>query len=194
MPLIVLDGPDATGTSTQCGFLAERLRAQGFLVIQTAEPTSGPVGTEIRTMLRGGANVSPLELQLLFCKDRTWHVEHVLQPALDAGNVIICDRYWHSTIVYAAAQGLPTDELQRINDAFPQPAITFFTLPPFAVAMQRMQKRSEKDVFEKEDFQRRIHDEYWKLSRTGQNIHVIDTSGDKQVTASEIERLAKTVI
>lgn len=192
MPFIVLDGPDATGTSTHCRFLAERLTAQGKEVLLTAEPTDGPMGVQIRQILNEKEKLEPMALQMLFCADRAWHVEHVIAPALKAGKTIVCDRYWHSTIVYAAAQDLPTSELLKLNMTFPQPDVTIFTLPPIEVALKRMQKRSASDLFEKETFQRRLHEEYKKLAAQHPSITIVDTSGEKTAVADIIERLAKT--
>lgn len=182
---IVLDGPDATGTSTHTKFLSERLAAEGHTVLMTSEPTDGPIGKEIREYLKTG-DIDPMELQLMFTMDRAWHVENVIEPALEAGKIVVSDRYAHSTIVYAEAQGLDTAKLRELNDAFVQPDLTFFTLPPIAFSLEKLGKRDEKDVFEKEDMQQRIHAGYLKMATENPSIHVIDTSRPKEVYAEEI--------
>ncbi|MSR86685.1 dTMP kinase [Candidatus Peribacteria bacterium] len=186
---IVLDGPDATGTTTHAELLAARLTKEGHSVLLTSEPTDGPIGKQIRQALRAGT-MDPMELQLLFTKDRAWHVEHVIEPALKAGKIVVCDRYWHSTIIYAGAQGLDSTELKKLNNAFIQPSLVFFTLPPIEVSLKRMAKRTEKEIFEKEEMQRKIHDGYANLAKEQNGIRVIDTSGDKGATAETIYRIA----
>jgi dTMP kinase len=191
MPFIVLDGPDATGTSTHARLLAEKLTSDGWNVLVTAEPTDGPVGKRIREILNGKEKVSAEQLQEYFTDDRIWHVQHVIQPALELRQLVICDRYWHSTIAYAAAQGLPTEQLFARNFALPQPDLVLFTLPPVATALQRLEKRSTKDLFERESFQRAVHEQYHALAKTYPNIIVVDTSGDKESIAQEIVDVVK---
>lgn len=184
---IVLDGPDASGTSTHAQFLAERLRKEGHDVLLTSEPTDGPLGKEIRGDLRTG-KVDPMELQMLFTKDRAWHVEHVIAPALQAEKTVICDRYWPSTIVYAEAQGLDVTELKKMNNKFIQPDTTIFTLPPIEISLKRLTSRTSTEIFEREDLQRKIHEGYERMARENPRILVVDTSGEKVAVAAEIWR------
>ncbi len=187
---IVLDGPDASGTSTQTKLLVERLQKEGHEVMQTAEPTDGPVGKQIREFLKTGS-ADPMELQLLFTSDRAWHVKHVIEPALNAGKVVVCDRYWHSTIVYAESQGLDVSELKKLNNNFIQPDVVFFTLPPIEVSLKRLEKRASAEIFEREDLQRTIHDGYEEMAANNPEIHVIDTSGEKEATSNHIWNIVK---
>ena len=182
---IVLDGPDASGTSTHTELLAERLKSMGKDVLLTSEPTDGPIGKKIRGYLRSG-NIDPLNLQILFTQDREWHVTNVIQPALDAGKIVVCDRYWYSTIIYAEAQGLYAPELKEVNSKFIQPSLIFFTLPPIAVSLERMTSRATKEVFEKENIQRTIHDGYEQMAHADSSIYVIDTSGGKEDVSAQI--------
>lgn len=190
---LVLDGPDASGTSTHAAFLAERLRKEGHDVLLTSEPTDGPLGKEIREYLKNG-KIDAMELQLLFTKDRAWHVEHVVAPALKAGKTVICDRYWSSTIVYAEAQGLDATELKILNNKFIQPDVTIFTLPPIEISLQRLAKRASTEIFEQEDVQRKIHQGYERIARGDPRIIVIDTSGEKDAVAQEIWRHVRATL
>lgn len=187
---IVLDGPDASGTSTHSELLAERLRAEGRDVVLTREPTDGPIGKQIREFLTTGS-ADPMELQLLFTSDRAWHVKNVIEPALKDGKVIVCDRYWHSTIIYAEAQDLDSAELKKMNNNFIQPDIVIFTLPPVEVSLARLGKRPSKEVFEREDLQRNIHDGYETMATGDSSIQVIDTSGEKEVASNQIWTIVK---
>ncbi len=186
---IVLEGPDGSGTTTQTRLLAERLRAEGRDVLTTAEPTAGTVGAWIRQILRGGSGLSSLAVQLLFCADRAEHTERVILPALAAGKTVLCDRYWHSTVAYAEAQGLDPAVLAELNRAFVQPNHVVFALPPLSVCMERMDRRPEKEIFEHEELQKKIHAAYRRLADADRRIAVVDTSGAKDATAAEIARL-----
>ncbi|NOS67194.1 MAG: dTMP kinase [Candidatus Peribacteraceae bacterium] len=190
---IVLDGPDAAGTSTHVAMLAERLRAAGELVLATSEPTDGPVGKQIREFLKTG-EADPMELQFLFTTDRAWHVKNVIEPALQEGKNIVCDRYWHSTIVYAEAQGLASDQLKKLNTKFLQPDCVIFTLPPLQICLERLARRSEKEVFEKEELQKKIHAGYRAMAEDDRTIRIVDTSGKKEDCAEEIWEIVKPLL
>lgn len=190
---IVLDGPDATGTTTHAKLLAEGLEKKGHNVLLTSEPTDGPVGKKIRDYLKSGA-IDPLKLQMLFTSDREWHVKNVIEPALAEGKTVICDRYWHSTIVYAEAQDIDSTELKKINMKFIQPDCVFFTLPPIGISLTRMAKREEKEVFEREELQRTIHDGYRRMAIENPGIHVIDTSRTKKGVSAKIAEIVEACL
>ena len=183
---IVFDGPDGSGTTRQSTLLAERLRDAGETVLLTAEPTESHIGQEVRSLLHQDTLPSPDAVQLLFCADRANHVNTVIEPALSKRHTIICDRYILSTIVYGTAQGIDGDWLQGINAPFPQPDITFITLPPFEVCMERIARRDKRDQFEIENFQRRVYQEYKSIEDP--SVFFIDTSGSKDETADYVER------
>jgi dTMP kinase len=187
---IVLEGPDGSGTTTHAALLAERLRAEGLDVVQTAEPTDSPIGKCIRGYLASSEGISASPLQLLFCADRAWHVEMVIRPALAEGKVVVCDRYIPSTLVYGASQGLDTQWLRKVNSAFPAPDCLMFALPPLAVCLERIGRRSERELFETEILQQKIHAEYRKLADEDPSVTVLDTSGSKQETADAVYALA----
>ena len=186
MPLIVLEGPDGAGTTRHSKLLAERLIKEGHDVILTAEPTTGPIGTKIRAMLQGKDAPDAMTIQLLFCADRADHTAQIIRPALDAGKIVITDRYTLSTIVYGAAQGLDGAWLVSVNDAFPKPDQTFLLLPPYEVCAERVGRRATKDQFEVDVFQRKVYALYEKACQP--NIIKIDTSGKSEEVAEEILR------
>jgi len=103
--LIVFEGIDGTGKSTQMSLLARYLREKGLAVIETREPTNGQFGQQIRALYTNRKGVSPeLELEL-FLADRQEHVHNVLIPALQEGKIILCDRYFLSTAAYQGIVG-----------------------------------------------------------------------------------------
>ncbi len=191
---IVIDGPDGAGTTTHTKMLCEQLQKEGLNVAITAEPTDGPIGAWIRQLLRNGTSINPLALQLLFCADRSWHVSTVIEPAYFEGKIVISDRYTYSTMVYAKAQGIDTRELQALNDKFMKPDCVIFTLPPLEVALKRMEKRTERDIFEEEQLQRKIHEEYTALAKIDPSIQIVDSSKTKQETGQEIYTIVQRVL
>ncbi len=187
---IVLEGPDGSGTTTQCEFLAEKLKAEGHEVLLTAEPTSGDIGTSIRQWLKTGT-LSPDALQLLFTADRAEHVEKVIRPALLAGKVVICDRYIPSTVLYGVSQGLNAEWLEAVNSLFIRPDVMIFALPPLELCLKRIAKREQKDFFETEHVQRKLHILYHAYAESHPDIRIIDTSAAKEETATLVHSIVK---
>ena len=87
--LIALEGLDGCGKSTQQGRIAAALRADRYTVIETREPTDGPWGRRIREMARGAAPVAPEEELRWFVEDRARHVAETIEPALQAGRIVL---------------------------------------------------------------------------------------------------------
>ncbi len=191
--LIVLEGPDGSGTTLHSRLLAKRLEDQGKKVLLTAEPTDGPIGTFIREALQSG-KLSPDTLQLLFCADRSEHIARVIAPAMQEGKIVVTDRYISSTLAYGRALGLDEKWLLEVNKNFIQPDGTLFLLPPLEVALERLRKRSEKDILENEDLQARVHESYGALAKANTAISVIDTSAAKDEVAERIWNAVNTFL
>lgn len=112
---ISFEGVDGAGKSTQLRLLAERLRAAGHTVTTTREPGGAPGAEEIRRLLVEGepGRWSPEAETLLFTAARRDHVERTVRPALDRGDIVLCDRFADSTRVY---QGVVRAELRDMVD------------------------------------------------------------------------------
>lgn len=175
---IVFEGPDGAGTTRQSTLFVEKMQSEGKKVLLTAEPTDSPIGQEIRSILHSETLPSPDAVQLLFCADRANHIATVVEPALRNGTTVVCDRYILSTIVYGVAQGMDRAWLEAVNAAFPKPDMTFITLPPFDVCMQRINRRPSKDQFETEGFQRRVYEQYKSVEDP--TVTFVDTHGSKK--------------
>jgi dTMP kinase len=113
---ISFEGIDGSGKSTQARLLADRVRAAGREVVLTREPGGSPGAEEIRALvLQGDPDRWSAETEiLLFTAARRDHLERTIQPALDAGHIVICDRFADSTRMY---QGLSRGDLRGTVDA-----------------------------------------------------------------------------
>ncbi len=157
--LIFFEGIDGCGKTTQLARAADALRARGLEVVETREPTDGPHGRRIRAMARSGERVAPeTELQW-FLDDRREHVREVVEPALEAGRIVLSDRSYVSTVAYQGARGLDPEALLADCEAeFPHPdAVLLFTLSPER-GTQRIESRGgpREATFEELAFQRRV--------------------------------------
>lgn len=184
-PFIVIEGPDGAGTSSHSKLLTERLKSAGKDVLHTFEATDGPIGTSIREFLRNG-KLPGSAIQTMFTADRAWHVETVIKPALEKGQIVLCDRYALSTVIYGTAQGVDSTWLQTMNDHFIQPDLMILLLPPLKVCFERLGLR-EMDTFEANDsLQKRVYDLYTEQAAKMDPANVFDTSGNFEDVAAAI--------
>lgn len=102
---LVLEGPDGVGKSTIAAVLASRLKGDGYAVRTIREPGSTEIGEGIRNLLLSTRHTDPYLDLLLFTAARRQLVNEVIAPALQAGEIIVCDRFYHSTFVYQGVIG-----------------------------------------------------------------------------------------
>ena len=100
---IAFEGGDGAGKSTQVRLLAQALRARGRVVTVTRQPGGTDLGAAIRDLVLHGEHVSPRAEALLFAADKAHHVDQVVRPALDRGEVVVTDRYTDSSVAYQGA-------------------------------------------------------------------------------------------
>ncbi len=116
---IAFEGIEGSGKSTVLKSVAEHLENQGFSVVITREPGGSSLGRKLRPILLDARNTglrNRAEL-FLFLADRAQHVSEVIRPALDAGQIVLCDRYADSTIAYqGAGRGMDPDRVIAVND------------------------------------------------------------------------------
>jgi dTMP kinase len=115
---ITLEGPDGCGKTLQSKRLTSHLRSQGLDVLMTREPGGTAIGDQIRQVLMSLDNrqMDPKTEFLLFTASRAQLVKEVIRPHLDAGGVVVSDRYYDSSFAYQGyGHGLPLDELQSIT-------------------------------------------------------------------------------
>ncbi|MFV0437665.1 MAG: dTMP kinase [Desulfopila sp.] len=156
--LIVFEGIDGTGKSTQAKLLGDFLRHGGYQVLVTREPTDGEYGQKIRKLYSDRTLVSKKEELELFLADRRQHVETELIPALTAGQIVVCDRYFLSTIAYQGANGFACADLLRRNSFAPDPDLALILEVSTATSRRRITSgRGERpNAFEQEEMLDRV--------------------------------------
>jgi dTMP kinase len=190
---IVLEGLDGAGTTTQQSLLATRLRAAGYDVVTTREPTDGPIGGQIRQALRrrltlpGGQPLDPRTIALLFAADRIDHVRSVVEPALEAGKVVLCDRYAHSSLAYQAVE-CPVDWVATINAHARIADLVVWVDVDVDVAMSRIERRgAPSELYEHRAFLERTRAAYARAFELRPERWVrVDGSASPEVVEAEI--------
>lgn len=183
--LIVVEGIDGTGKSTQVRLLAEALRADGHHVVTSREPTDGPHGTRLRQSATTG-RLSPQEELELFLKDRREHVDSLIRPTLDAGGIVILDRYYFSTMAYQGGRGFDPQEIRRANEEFaPQPDLLLHLDLPVDDALARVGARDgSANQFEQHEALQHCSDVFHSL--TDDFVRRIDTTQPIEAVHADI--------
>jgi dTMP kinase len=155
---VVIEGIDGTGKSTQLHLLSEKLQQLGYAVVSTREPTEGPFGQKIRELFIDRQTVSHEEELELFIADRDQHVQEVINPALTDGCVVVCDRYYLSTVAYQGANGMDLEFIMEKNKDFPVPdlAIILEIEPDQGINRIQNQRNENPNTFEEESNLRKV--------------------------------------
>ncbi len=156
--LIVFEGTDGTGKSTQLQLLKKYLSAGRLSVTTTCEPTHGPFGIKIRELYHNRHKCSPEEELELFMADRRQHVSELINPALQRGEIILCDRYFLSTAAYQGAAGFDPETILKRNDFAPEPDLALLFHTPLAVGSKRIVsgRGDTLNDFEQLDFLKKV--------------------------------------
>jgi dTMP kinase len=170
---VVIEGIEGSGKSTLHKGLVERLRMDGRDVVVTREPGGTATGEAIRSIfLDRTLTVDPLTETFLVNAARAQHVFEVIRPALDAGRLVLCDRYTDSTMAYQGyGRGLDLASLQRLCDEATgglQPDLVMLIDLPVEAARARMEERSYSlDRIESQDaaFHERVRQGYLELAK-----------------------------
>jgi len=187
--LIVLEGIDGAGKSTQAEILMNRLHERGYDVAYFREPSEGKWGQEIKKKAADPDSLSPEEELDLFLKDRKENVEKNLRPALEKKKIVILDRYYFSTIAYQGAKGIDQKRIRRVNEEFVvEPDLVFFLDVDPREGLDRIKNRKKKDrLFERAEYLVKVR-EIFRSFRGERFIH-IDSSKPKKEISAEIEKI-----
>lgn len=151
--LIVFEGIDGVGKSSQCKHLQEYLSSRDIPCILLKEPSDGPIGAEIRKRAFEKKRLSPQEEYNSFVEDRKYNVKENIIPALNEGKIVILDRYYFSTMAYQGALGIDPQKIREENESFaPQPDFLFLLDLAVNDALKRINQNRETDGFEEKEY------------------------------------------
>jgi dTMP kinase len=176
MSFIVFEGIEGTGKTTLAKKAYEYLVAKGKSVLYTFEPTDGVYGKKIREA------VDRLTFETekdLFFRDRQEHVNNVIIPSMACGNIVICDRYYPSSVIYQGTMsGNPHSVLLENEKAFPYPDLTIIIDCHSSIAMSRLKDRRRLDKFERNEVNlEKMRQLYLEIFSRRKDVVVINGSG-----------------
>lgn len=189
---ITFEGGDGAGKSTQIQKVRAWFEERGYTVLVTREPGGTEMGSELRRLVQNGPeDVDPRTEALLYAADRAYHVATVIRPALEAGTVVLGDRYIDSSVAYqGAARALGVDEIRSLSAWATEglePRLTFLLDLPSEVGARR--KDGKRDRLEREsgEFHKRVRREYLRIAEENTDrVVVIDAVGTPDEVFSEI--------
>lgn len=201
---ITFEGIEGSGKSTQCKLLMEYLESKGHKVSLTREPGWGAMGKLIRHLIldEKDLDIHPLTELYLFCADRVQHVKDFINPKLKNGEVVICDRYFDSTIVYQGyGRQLDLYTVKKLAEASTLelvPNITFLLNLPVKDGLKRLDLRDETTNRMDEEpieFHELIRQGYISEATLNTNrIKIINASHEADDVQKQIRSLIDTVI
>lgn len=165
---VTFEGVDGSGKSTQAKLLVEWLEAEGHDAILTREPGGTPVGEAVRNLLLHGEEMTPWTEAALFAAARSEHVARTIRPALEAGRIVVCDRYLDSSVAYQGiARGLGEEYVRELSLTVTGrllPDLTFLLLVDVDAARARVQAKPDRIEREDGGFMGRVDDAYRSLA------------------------------
>ncbi|MCB0077794.1 MAG: dTMP kinase [Anaerolineales bacterium] len=198
---ITFEGPEGSGKTTQIVQLAQWLQQRGHRVVQTREPGGTLIGDQIRTILMDRANtslVAEAEI-LLFSASRAQLVRRLIEPALAEGAVVLCDRFYDSTLAYQGyGRGLDIGMLREITDFATggrRPDLTFLLdLDPELGLRRRQAGRSMGEEWNRLDaqtlaFHQRVRQGYLELAQQESRWRVVDGTEPSEAVQAALRQL-----
>ncbi len=197
--LITFEGIDYSGKTTQVKKLVSYLRRKGYKVILLREPGGEKISESIRQVLLSSKNIgmNPLTELLLYIASRVQLVSKIILPALKQGKIVICDRFYDSTLAYQGyGRGMDKKMIEYLNKIIVsgiKPDLTILIDIPVQVFVERMRKNNKKkDRIEKEkmDFYKKVREGYLKIAQgEKKRFRVIDGSGEIDEVWSEVKKI-----
>ncbi len=201
--LITIEGMDGSGKTTQIGLMKAFLEGNNYKVLMTREPGGTVIGEKIRELIldKEHQEMSFIAEALLYSASRAQLVSQVIKPALSRGEIVICDRFVDSSLVYQGkGRGLGYDEVKKINDFATQglePDLTLlFNIDP-EESLKRISVRGKEDRLEQEKlpFHQQVHSAYKDLAAMfSDRIIVINAGQPIETIQKEIEDILMSLL
>ena len=179
---ITFEGTDGCGKTTQIELLKTYLETKGYKVILTREPGAKGLGTKLREILLNyDGEVSSNCESFLFLADRAQHVDTLIKPAIERGEIVLCDRHTDSTVAYQGyGRGLDLEQIHMLNNLATsglKPDITFLFDIDIETAQQRVGKSKDRMESAGMEFFKRVRQGYLEIAKSEpQRVKVLDAT------------------
>ena len=200
---ITLEGIEGSGKSTQLAYVVEHLKKKNKDVVCTREPGGTMVGEKIRNILLD-KNLPSMNIEtelMLMCAARVEHVKSVIEPALNQGKYVVCDRFFDATYAYQGfGRGINIDridELREFSIGNLQPDMTLLLDVTLDVSVSRVDARGERDRFENEKlaFYEKIRSGYLEMAKKQPaRVKIIDATKSISDVQSSIKQYIDNLI
>jgi dTMP kinase len=196
------DGIDGVGKTTQMTQFCQWLAETGHDVVACRDPGSTPLGEQLREIVLhsdGATSISRTSEMLLYMAARAQLVEQVIRPALDAGRVVVSDRYLLANVAYQAyAGGLEVEDVRQVGNvatgALMPDCVFLLDMPPDE-ATRRLNRPLDRMEQQGDDYRRRLRDGFLtEAQRDASRIHVVDAAREIDAIQTEIRQLAAAAI
>lgn len=201
--LIVFEGPDGSGKTTILKNVNQKLTEQGYDIRVVREPGGTEISEKIREIIidNNNINMAAKTESLLFAASRAQLVEEKIRPGLENGEIILCDRFVLSSLLYqGVGRGLGIDEVKKINDFATgdiNPDLTIFFNIDYKTALIRKRANFSPDRLENEefDFHKKIFDAYLDIAeKYKDDIKQVDATRSIDEVSSDVLKLIKDLL
>ncbi|HEY3175368.1 MAG TPA: dTMP kinase [Candidatus Polarisedimenticolia bacterium] len=201
---ITFEGIEGSGKSTQIRLLLEHLKGRGVDVRMTREPGGTIIGEKVRGILLDPSTrgLIPRAELFLYAAARLQHIDEIIQPALDEGKVVLCDRFTDATVAYQGyARGIPLNEVKVVNSLVTvdlRPDLTILLDLPVEMGLTRARERNLSDAssatsrFEEEDlvFHQRVREGYLEIAASERNrVKIIPADQPVEKVARQVQKV-----
>ncbi len=185
--LIVLEGIDGAGKTTIAKTLVNELKRKGFNALYTYEPFDKEL---ISILNKKGSVLGGIFEALIMAADRYNHIECLVKPALQAGTIVVMDRYYYSSLAYQGAHGVSLEWIRTLNNFALRPDLAIYLDVPEEVGLQRKKRSTTRIPYleSSKDFVRRVREIYLDLVRSGELI-LVDGTQDLSKVVLECKKL-----
>ena len=199
--MIVLEGPDGSGKTTQIELLEKYLQESGYEVVRVREPGGTEISEKIREIILDNDNckMSYMCEALLYAASRAQLVSEVIKPALSDGKIVICDRFVYSSMVYQGiGRGLGMERIKSINEVALdglKPDLTFMITIPYEEGLNRKKKQGSLDRLENSgnEFHKKVFEGYMDICIKYDKIEVLDGNRSVEEIQKDIINTIKTI-
>lgn len=190
---ITFEGTDGCGKTTQIELLKRYLEEKGYKVVLTREPGAKGLGEKLREILLNyDGDVSSNCESFLFLADRAQHIDMLIKPAIERGEVVLCDRHTDSTVAYQGyGRGLDLDQIRMLNDIATngvKPDMTFVFDIDIETAQERVGKTKDRMESAGIEFFKRVRQGYLEIAKSEpERVKVLDATQTIETIANQVK-------